>query len=54
MTQKEKELSWSKEDDKILDKIVNSLMGAENVDCTDYNIVYNWLESIKQRLEEQQ
>lgn len=41
---------WSEEDDKILNKIVNSLMGAENVDCTDYNIMYNWLESLKQRM----
>lgn len=47
-------IKWSEEDDKILDKIVNSLMSAENVDCANYNIMYNWLESLKQRMEEQQ
>lgn len=47
-------IKWSEEDDEILDKIINSLMGAENVDCADYNIMYNWLESLKQRMEEQQ
>ena len=44
-------LKWSEEDDKILDKIVNSLMGAENVECADYNIMYNWLNSIKERFQ---
>ena len=45
-------LKWSEEDDKILDKIVNSLMSAENVECDDYNIMYNWLKSLKQKIEE--
>jgi hypothetical protein len=44
-------LNWSEEDDKILDKIINSLMAAENVDGSDYNIIFNWLNSIKERLE---
>lgn len=47
-------VKWSEEDDKILDKIVNSLGRAENVDCADYNIMCNWLESLKQRMEKQQ
>lgn len=42
---------WSEEDDKILDKIVNSLMGAENVECADYNIMYDWLNSIEERMQ---
>lgn len=42
---------WTEEDNQILDKIVNSLMGAENVDCADYNVMYNWLISIKQKME---
>ena len=50
MKQEDKQINWSKEDDKILEKIVYSLMGAENVECDDYNIMYNWLNSIKQRL----
>ena len=45
---------WLEEDDKILDKIITALMRAENVDCADYNIMYDWLYSIKERLEEQQ
>ncbi len=42
---------WSEEDDKIVTKIVNSLMRAENVEGDDYNIMYNWLTSIKERIE---
>lgn len=45
-------LKWSEEDDKILDKIVNCLMGIEKVECADYNIMYNWLKSIKQRMKD--
>lgn len=45
-------LKWSEEDDKVFDKIIDSLVNAKNVDCSDYNIMCNWLESIKQRLEE--
>lgn len=45
-------LKWSKEDEQILDKIITALMHAENVDCADYNIMYNWLKSLKQRMEE--
>ena len=43
-------LNWSKDDDKILDKIVSSLMRAGNVDGSNFNIMYNWLKSIKERL----
>lgn len=42
---------WSEEDDKIVAKIVDNLMRAENVDGDDYNIMYNWLISIKERIE---
>lgn len=41
---------WSEEDDKIVAKIVDSLMHAENVDFADYRIMYNWLISIKERV----
>ena len=45
---------WSEEDDKMFDKIVNFLMSIETLKCADFNIMYNWLDSIKQRMEEQQ
>lgn len=47
MDEKEK---WSEKDDKIVAKIVDSLMRAENVDSDDYNIMYNWLILIKERI----
>ena len=45
-------LKWSEKDDKRLTKIVNSLMSAENVDGIDFNIMYNWLKTIKERMKE--
>lgn len=42
---------WSEEDDKIVAKIVDSLMRSKNVEGDDYNIMYNWLISIKERVE---
>jgi hypothetical protein len=47
-------LKWSEEDNKILVKIITALMGANNVECADFNVMYNWLISIKERMEEQQ
>lgn len=47
-------LKWSEEDEKILIKIITALMAAKNVECADFNIMYNWLKSIKQKIEEQQ
>lgn len=49
--QKDVLLKWSEEDNEILDKIVNSLMSAENVDGDDYNIMYNWLKSLKEKMQ---
>ena len=46
--------NWTEGDDEMLDKIIAALMGAENVECADYNIMYNWLNSIEQRIKEQQ
>lgn len=47
-------LKWSEEDNKILVKIITALMDANNVECVDFNVMYNWLISIKERMEEQQ
>lgn len=41
---------WTEEDDKILIKIITALMDAKNVECADFNIMYNWLNSLKKRI----
>lgn len=51
---KDEKSKWTDEDANMLDKIVNSLIDSKYVDSVTYNIMYNWLNSIKQRMEEQQ
>ena len=47
---KDEKSKWTDDDDNMLDKIVNSLIDSKYVDSVNYNIMYNWLNSIKQRM----